>query len=145
MCFTVQLSWFILFRCLTTAILDYHIFRVLSTTFFIFFCFLLFAVIFLTACLLYHVFRLLSRTKFIFLNLFWIVCLFKTIPCDSFVIIPPTSDNVNTFFHVFWEEQSWESGLRNKWCWGQKIPHGFFRISCSHNPAKQYPPKILQL
>ena len=33
MCFTVQLSWFILFRCLATAISDYHIFRGLSTTF----------------------------------------------------------------------------------------------------------------
>ena len=104
-----------------TARLLYHIFQILSSTFFnffeevfqvlfpapsairlsgipgVFWCFV--TCVPQTACLLYHIFHFLSTTFLIFLNC--LNCIFKMYSCDSSVRIPQFTRTVNCFFHFF--------------------------------------------
>ena len=108
MCFTVQLSRFVV-SVSQTARLFYLISFCLSSTFFKFFQTFLskdFVVVSLTTWILYHIFCLLSTVNFIFLKFFLIVCFLKTIICDSSVIIPLGVMLVNhkfQFFQIFLE------------------------------------------
>ena len=108
MCFTVQLSRFVV-SVSQTAHLFYLISFCLSSSFLSFFqTFLSYdlVVVSLTTWILYHIFCLLSTVNFIFLKFFLIVCFSKTIICDSSVIIPLGVMLVNhkfQFFQIFLE------------------------------------------
>ena len=105
-----------------TARVLYHIFQILSSTFFnffeevfqvlfpapsairlsgipgVFWCFV--TCVPQTACLLYHIFHFLSTTFLSFLNC--LNCIFKMYSCDSSVRIPQFPVAVNCFFSFFY-------------------------------------------
>ena len=106
MCFTVQLSRLFVCHLFATACLLYHIFQILSSTFFIKF-FQTFKKLYKVVCfcrsvqatwLLYHKFSHLSTVNLNFLKTILFFSISEAIPCDSLFTIPLPQGIVKHFF-----------------------------------------------
>ena len=105
MCFTVQLSRLFVCHLFATACSLYHIFQILSSTFFIKF-FQTFKKLYKVVCfcrsvqatwLLYHKFSHLSTVNLNFLKIVLFFSISEAIPCDSLFTIPLSQGIVKHF------------------------------------------------